>query len=121
MFRVDPATAILGLELALARRDVAALPGGYAEVLDDGFVEVGQSGSVWTRDEMLMALAASPAGPSVELVGFSTEELAPTVWMARYDTMADGARVHRVSIWIRSGDRFRMRYHQGTRAIEPAG
>ena len=115
---MDPAETIRALELALARRDVGALPGGYDAVLDDGFVEVGQSGRVWTRDEMLAALAASPADPSVELLEFSVDELAPTVWLARYDTVGDGVRHHRSSIWIRSGDEFRMRYHQGTRAAD---
>jgi ribonuclease HI len=115
---VNPEETIHALELALARRDMGALPGGYVEVLDDGFVEVGQSGRVWTRHEMLMALAASPPNPSMELVGFGAHELAPTVWLARYDTVIDGVRHHRSSIWIRSGDRFRMRYHQGTRAAD---
>jgi ribonuclease HI len=117
---MNPVATIHALELALARRDVDALPGGYEAALDDGFVEVGQSGRVWTRHEMLMALAASPPNPSVELVGFAVDELAPTVWLARYDTVIDGVRHHRSSIWIRSGDRFRMRYHQGTRTADPA-
>jgi hypothetical protein len=57
----------------------------------------------------------------VELVGFAVDELAPTVWLARYDTVTGGVRHHRSSIWIRSGDRFRMRYHQGTRAADLVG
>ena len=117
---MDPVETIHALELALARRDIGALPGGYEAVLDDGFVEVGQSGRVWTRHEMLMALPASPPDPSVELVGFAVDELAPTVWLARYDTVVDGIRHHRSSIWILSGDRFRMRYHQGTPAADSA-
>ena len=115
---MDAVETIRALELALARRDVDVLPGGYAGVLDDGFVEVGQSGRVWSRHEMLMALAASPVDPSVELDGFSAEELSPTVWLARYDTVGEGVRHHRSSIWIRSGDRFRIRFHQGTPALD---
>jgi ribonuclease HI len=117
---MDTPETIHALEVALARRDAGALPGGYDGVLDDAFVEVGQSGRVWTRDEMLMALAASPPDPTVQLVGFSVDELAPKVWLARYDTVGDGVRHHRSSIWIRSGDRFRMRYHQGTPAADLA-
>ena len=116
---MDPAETIHALELALARRDAHALPGGYEAVLDDGFVEVGQSGRVWTRDQMLMALAASPADPAVELMEFTVDELAPNVWLARFDTAGDGVRHHRSSIWISSGNGFRIRYHQGTPAAEP--
>jgi hypothetical protein len=70
---------------------------------------------------MLMALAASPVDPSVELGDFTIDVLAPTVWLARYDTIGEGVRHHRASIWIRSGDGFRIRYHQGTRASDAAG
>ena len=112
------ADEILGLELALARRDEVSLPGGYAGVLDDAFAEVGQSGKVWTRHETLMALAASIVDPSVDLLDFTLDELAPTVWLSRYDTVIAGVRSHRSSLWIRSGDRFRIRYQQGTPAPE---
>ena len=119
---MDPPETIHALEVALARRDAGALPGGYDGVLDDAFVEVGQSGRVWTRDEMLMALAASPPDPNgPSWSGLSVDELAPTVWLARYDTVfGDGVPAPPSSIWIRSGDRFRMRYHQGTPAPDLA-
>jgi ribonuclease HI len=118
---MDPAGIIRALENALARRDVDALPGGYADVLDDSFVEVGQSGRAWTRHETLMALAAAAPDPTVELSAFSADELSPTVWLARYESRIDGVLCHRSSIWIRSGDRFRIRYHQGTRVLDRAG
>jgi ribonuclease HI len=118
---MSTADEIRALEQALARRDVAAIPGGYDAVLHPAFAEVGQSGRVWTREEMLAALAASPPDDVVELDSFAVAELAPDVWLARYDTVAAGVRVHRASIWIRSGGDLRLRYHQGTRAAGPAG
>ena len=83
--------------------DVGALPGGYDAVLDDGFVEVGQSGRVWTRDEMLMALAASPGIRRSSWASLTIDELAPT-GLARPSTpSATASGTTARSIWIRSG------------------
>jgi len=40
---------LLRLELAIAQRRVADLPGGYAGVIHEGFRETGASGRWWTR------------------------------------------------------------------------
>lgn len=111
---IDAALAdeLLRLELAIARRDRDALPGGYESVLDDAFRETGASGRAWTRGEMLEALeGAAPA--VVEIEAFAIERLADGVALATYDT--GGARpARRASIWIHAGGRWRLRYHQGT-------
>jgi hypothetical protein len=114
------ADEIQSLEIALARRDLASLPGGYDGVLADDFEEVGQSGRVWSRAQILAAIAGRPPDPSIEFEDFTVEELAPGVWLARFDTVAGGVRAHRVSIWVRSGDGLRVRYHQGTRGADQA-
>jgi len=103
---------LLGLETALARRDAAAIPGGYEAVLHDDFREHGASGHVWTREATLAMLAgATPA--DVELAGFEIEWITADVVLATYETA--GARPsRRVSIWVRDGDRWRLRFHQGT-------
>jgi ribonuclease HI len=106
------ADELLRLELAIARRERDALPGGYAAVLDDEFRETGASGRAWTRAEMLDALEGAAASP-VEIEAFAIERLADAVVLATYDT--GGARpARRASIWIHDGGRWRLRFHQGT-------
>ena len=51
---------LLALELALAQRDEAAIPGGYEAVLAPDVLEIGSSGRLWTRAEILEALHAEP-------------------------------------------------------------
>jgi ribonuclease HI len=103
---------LLRLELAIARRDEAAISGGYAAVLDDAFRETGASGRAWTRTEMLEALAAaSPSDVAIE--GFAIERLGNGVVLATYES--GGARPsRRASIWVLDGNRWRLRFHQGT-------
>lgn len=108
----DDFDELLRLELALAERRERDLPGGYAAVLDEGFRETGASGRLWTREAILAAL--SEAVPSrAEFVGFRIEALAPGVALATYSTT--GPRpAHRASIWVWTGERWRIRFHQGT-------
>ncbi len=103
---------LLRLELALAQRREADLPGGYAGVIDPAFHETGASGRSWTRDEILEALATAELS-DVTIDTFEVELLAPGVALATYRTI--GARpARRASVWVLDGDRWRVRYHQGT-------
>ena len=114
------ADALLALELALARRDEAAIPGGYEAVVASDFLEIGASGRRWTRDEVLEALHAEPPNDLVAIESFDCAELAPGVLLATFDMVATGPdgstiRSRRSSTWVRRGDRWQMGFHQGTR------
>ncbi|MEO5966050.1 MAG: nuclear transport factor 2 family protein [Candidatus Limnocylindrales bacterium] len=111
---------LYALELAIARRDVGSIPGGYKEVLDQGFVEFGSSGRIWTRDAMLEAVSSAPMTGGISIEDFEVAEVRPDVFLALYVTVdvqsRDGARVvsRRSSLWVRHDNAFRMRFHQGT-------
>ena len=49
------------LEIALARRDGTAIPGGLAALIDDDFAEIGASGRRWDRAAILELLGSGPA------------------------------------------------------------
>jgi ribonuclease HI len=103
---------LLRLELALAERRAADLPGGYAGAMHESFRETGASGRLWTRDSILAAMAGDEP-TVVEITSFAVEPLADGVVLATYETA--GARpARRASIWVLDGGRWRIRYHQGT-------
>ena len=113
------APTLLALELALARRDEAAIPGGYEAVLAPDFLEIGSSGRLWTRAEILAALHAEPPNPSISIEAFEIADLGPDLILASYDTLgitSDGEarRGRRSSIWVRQDDHWQLRFHQGT-------
>ena len=114
------AATLLALELALARRDEASIPGGYEAVIAPDFTEIGSSGRLWTRAEILVSLAADAPNPSIAIESFKVAEIAGGVVLATYDvvgTTADGTRhhSHRSSIWIWLDGRWQLRFNQGTR------
>ncbi|MFE4306247.1 DUF4440 domain-containing protein [Streptomyces sp. NPDC056517] len=94
-----------------------------AELLDPEFVEVGASGRRWTYEEMLAGLpemsGATEDGPRYEPTAFSAMLLAPGLVHLTYETLHDGHRARRSSLWRRgpaapAGTALRMYYHQGT-------
>ncbi len=104
---------LLRLELALAQRRPEALPaGGYEAVLHPAFHEVGASGRAWTREATLDALDGAPA-VDVPIERFRVELLGPGIALATFDTGGDRP-ARRVSVWVRDGGRWRVRFHQGS-------
>ena len=97
------------LELALARRDGET--GALADLIAPDFLEFGQSGQAWGRDEIVDFLA-TPPDPSVELVDFRADPIADDVVLVTYSTAPSATR--RSSLWVRDGDAWRLRFHQGT-------
>jgi hypothetical protein len=114
---VDPELVreILALELALARRDHAALPGGVEPLFDDPFLEIGASGRQWDRDAMLQAFNAAPKAEAV-IDNFAAVALADDVVLVIYQVRpeASGRASLRSSVWVRRLGGWRMRFHQGT-------
>ncbi|MFJ8659971.1 DUF4440 domain-containing protein [Streptomyces sp. NPDC093795] len=94
-----------------------------AALLDPEFVEVGASGRRWTYEEMLDGLptmaGSADDGPRHEPTDFRGVVLAPGLVHLTYETLRDGRRVRRSSLWRRGpgapeGSALRMYYHQGT-------
>jgi len=93
------------------------------ELIADDFVEFGVSGRV---SHKLDVLQAADRLPDIEtpLADFAVEALSDSVALVTYSSvtrLADGGSrtALRSSIWVRSGDRWRLRFHQGTPAATP--
>lgn len=106
----DAAAAVIAAEQRLLDPDVRADPEAVDELLDPDFREIGKSGTVWTRDAIVVALAADPSAPGGTLEGPEVHQMAPGLLLLTYEL----ASVRRSTIWrlTRSGPR--AVFHQGT-------
>jgi len=116
--RVMSADRLLVLELALARRDEGAVPGGLADLIDDEFEEFGASGRRWDRASTLGLLATSAAGV-VRFERFVVVALSEDVFLATYELVASTPddperRSVRSSVWVKRRSGWKVRFHQGT-------
>ncbi|QES07530.1 nuclear transport factor 2 family protein [Streptomyces venezuelae] len=93
--------------------------------LDPEFVEVGASGRRWDRPSMLAAMevmqGAAEDGPTYVPSEMTGTVLAPGIVHLTFETVLDGRRARRSSIWRKTDDPagWRMYYHQATPAPDP--
>jgi hypothetical protein len=108
-------------ELALARRDGAAIPGGFPGLIDDQFVEFGASGRRWDRAAVLALLAEAPPA-DVTIEAFTDAPIGRHVVLVTYRSIARAPGVParhawRSSVWVRRDGRWRLRFHQATPVV----
>ena len=90
-----------------------------AELLAEDFVEIGASGRIWTRNEILDLLATEEFQPPV-IEEFVCRQIADNVLLATYRTVRTDAETGqrsialRSSLWSKKSDGWCLRFHQGT-------
>lgn len=117
------------LTLTLSRLELELLQPGtrtnavcLGELLHPDFEEVGRSGHVYSRDEVLQALPSEALAGTIQASAFAATLLSPGVVLLRFRTVLeqpDGTRTKhslRSSIWLLNQGRWQLRYHQGTAA-----
>jgi hypothetical protein len=114
------ASQLLRGELTLLRPAVRRDPNRVAALLTEDFFEIGASGRVWTRDEILDSLVSEAySAPVIE--DFACQQLVKDVVLVTYRAMRSDEETGqrsvtlRSSIWMKKPGKWQMRFHQGTR------
>ena len=120
---IDDVGAAVGCELELLNPACRVDPRRVAALLADDFIEIGKSGRVWSRDEVVAALAAEPAMDGITVGPMSGRRIAAGLVLVRYTTHHHGgaATVHRSGWWRKTTNGWRCWFHQATVVPEPAG
>ena len=103
------------LEERLLDPTVRGSPQEAGALLDNEFSEIGQSGRLYGKAEMLEALRAFPGfnGPR-SIQDLEAKALSGDVVLLIYRVLETGTR--RSSIWRRADGQWRLVFHQGTPA-----
>ncbi|MEZ2389480.1 RNase H family protein [bacterium RCC_150] len=110
--RSDEDTVVF-LERELLDPEVRGDIGRTGVLLHPDFTEIGSSGRVWSRDEVLMALEGDP-GERTELEVLSTDKISADTVLLSYRSYGRLGSVLRTSIWVLDDARWRLRFHQST-------
>lgn len=111
----DATAAAIAGELALLDPAVRADRDAAAKLIDPEFVEVGQGGRLWDHAQILTEFGAASSMPHVMISEMDARTLAEHVVLVTYVSTIENRSVRRSSIWRRSGDVWRVMFHQGTR------
>ncbi|MEM9531649.1 MAG: DUF4440 domain-containing protein [Pseudomonadota bacterium] len=104
------AAILRDLEERLLRPEVREDAQAAGELIASDFVEIGKSGKVYDRRQILNSMASEPLTAALTIENFETRELAPAVVLVTYRCQC----TLRSSIWRQSGDRWQIVFHQGT-------
>ena len=102
---------VIALEKSFLTDEMRADPASIAALLHPDWVEVGKSGRVWTKADKLAEV--SP-GLRTEIELIAVDRIAPEVILVQWRGLFDRGNSRRVSVWVRDGQRWLMRYQQGT-------
>ena len=92
-------------------------PARVAALLDPDFTEIGSSGRLWSRDEILHLLVTESNDEPPVVENFHLRPLAPDLALVTYRTRpAARGLTLRSSLWRRHGDHWRCAFHQATPA-----
>ncbi|MEA5454184.1 ribonuclease HI family protein [Sinomonas sp. JGH33] len=105
--------AVVELEQELLEPETRGDFGQLAYLLHPEYREIGQSGRLWDRDEIVDALVQEPElNVAFELV--EATPLGPDLIQVLYRTESAEGSCLRCSLWQRTDGRWRIRFHQGT-------
>ena len=106
------------LEELLLKPDIRKSAPDLSEILADDFIEVGSSGKVFTKKEIIKALQQE-ANLKLSLTGFKLKELSGDYFLATYKAIKEenGKKFYslRSSIWMKKNEKYVMIFHQGTK------
>ncbi|MEV8041988.1 ribonuclease HI family protein [Arthrobacter sp. NPDC080082] len=109
----EPERIVEALERELLQPETRADLGRTGVLLHPEFTEIGSSGRLWTRDEVMMALEENP-GPHAALETLAAERIGPDTVLLTYRSRTRAGTVLRSSLWVLDGHQWRLRFHQGT-------
>jgi ribonuclease HI len=110
---IPPEALVEQLERELLGPLVRGDIGRTAVLLHPDFMEIGSSGRVWTRDAMMMALEEDP-GERTDIEILGADRVGTSAVLLTYRSFARSGTTLRSSLWVLDGDRWRLRFHQGT-------
>jgi len=116
---------IRALEVELHHPGVRCSATRLQQLLHKDFHEIGRSGRAYDQETIVRFLGEQKVSPSVVSDEFSLAQLASDIVLLNYRSAhrkPDGTLENhtlRSSVWVRVGESWKLRYHQGTPAALP--
>lgn len=109
---LSDAEQVIALERALLDDETRSDSAAVAALLHPQWTEIGRSGRLWTRDEILDEIG--PLGEPVTLDVISCMPVGPDALLLTWRAVRDTESTLRSSLWVRSAGHWQQLFHQGT-------
>jgi len=110
---------IFNLEEKLQQTNIRKSTNELEKLISDNFIEIGSSGTIYTKKDVLRNLPASPT-IKFTMTDFKTHILCPDIIQSLFRTekinQDTGSTTHslRSSLWKKEDNAWKMIFHQGT-------
>ena len=102
---------VVAMERALLGDEVRSDRAAVAALLHPEWQEIGRSGRLWSRDDILDSIGPIPP---VDFQVVSVDRLGPDTILLLWRTATEERSTLRCTLWLRTGGRWQARFHQGT-------
>lgn len=109
----DPLAEVVENERSLMSPAVRGNRLLVGSLLHPEFQEIGASGKLWDRGEMIDALATDPSSDAA-FVLIDAKKISEDFVQVLYRTIGTGSQAIRSSLWQLDNGAYRLRFHQGT-------
>lgn len=106
------AEQVIALERQLLEDDTRSDSAAVAALLHPQWTEIGRSGRLWTRDEILDEIG--PLTEPVSLDVMSCMPAGPDALLLTWRAVRDAETTLRSSLWVRTAGHWQQLFHQGT-------
>ena len=92
------------------------------QLLHPDFKEIGRSGKVYSRADILVEFDTEKPLPEIDVSEVALEQLSEEIALLTYvschHATEDKRRTRRSSIWLKNGEGWQVRFHQGTALLD---
>jgi hypothetical protein len=106
---------VIAAELSLLTHEVRSDAALLDQYLADDFEEIGKSGRLWSRVEMISAMLDESDDETIRAEELTGRVISADLVLVRYVSNSSTGVARRSSVWRREGRRWRVVFHQGTR------
>lgn len=112
--------AVKDAEVALLDPEVRRDPARVSALLHPAFAEIGRSGALWTREQVVAALADEVGRPQPTTDQWEFRQQGPDLVLVTYRITTSSGRSRHSSLWDIAAATPCLRFHQGT-VVPPDG
>ena len=108
------ADTILELEKSLLKKEFMSDIAYLEKILDDRFTEVGKSGRMFNKQDIISALSTLEKDRMIAIYNYVCSKIGENVYLIHYITKNGEDRIFRTSIWIGKDGQFSILFHQAS-------
>ncbi len=105
---------ILKLEKSLFKYEYMTNIEYLNKVIDDEYIEIGKSGKIFNKKEVIDELSALKEDRKITIYNFTCHTIEHNIFLVHYVTKSGNDNIYRTSIWKKENNIIKILFHQAS-------